>query len=67
MKKKFYSVPEVAVMLGKSRQQVSLDCRLGKITSDKFGRSYYIWYDIVQDLLTEKLVQDKKKESTTIY
>ncbi len=61
--KEFYSVPEVAEKLGKSRQQVSLDCRLGKITSDKFGKSYFIAYDVVQSLLGK----DKKKKPTIIY
>lgn len=54
MKKDYYSVPELALELGKSRQQVSLDCRLGKIPSQKFGKSYFISSDIVKKLLKEK-------------
>ena len=49
--KDYYSVPELAFELGKSRQQVSLDCRLGKIKCEKFGRSYFIHKDTVKQIL----------------
>ena len=64
--KEFYSVPEVAVLLGKSRQQVSLDCRLGKIESSKFGKSYYMSNATVLALLKKKGKQIRK-ELETIY
>lgn len=41
-KKEFYSVQELAKLLNKSRQQVNLDIRLGKINGFKVGNSWII-------------------------
>jgi len=49
--KDYYSVAELAFELKKSRQQVSLDCRLGKIENKRFGRSYFIPAKVVKQLL----------------
>ena len=47
----YYSTQELAMLLKKSRQQISLDCRLGKIKCQKFGRSYFIHKNTVTKLL----------------
>jgi hypothetical protein len=44
MKKALYSVAEVADILKKSRQQINIDIRLGKIKAEKVGKAYVITY-----------------------
>jgi hypothetical protein len=59
--KNYYSVSDLAFKLKKSRQQISLDCRLGKIKSRKFGRSYFIHQKTVDKLLDTMLLKKSKK------
>jgi len=49
--KNHYSASEVADLLKKSRMQVNLDIRLGKIKAEKIGKSYIISAKEVKRLL----------------
>ncbi len=50
----YYSIAELAPLLKMSRQQIALNCRLGKIKHKKFGKSYFIHFKTVKKLLEAK-------------
>jgi hypothetical protein len=53
--KKFYSVQEVADLIHKSRQQVNIDCRLGKFEgAELVGKTWVIPVEAIGDILKEK-------------
>jgi len=54
----YYSIAELALLLKKSRQQISLDCRLGKLKHKKFGKSYFIHFRTVQKLLNDIKIKE---------
>jgi hypothetical protein len=50
--KKFYSISEVADILKKSRQQVNLDCRLGKLPgAELVGKTWVIPVEALNNII----------------
>jgi len=59
--KEFYSVKEVADLLGLSRQIVSKKIKEGIIKGEKIGRNYIIKRSELSDVLSEELTSENKK------
>lgn len=59
--KEFYTVKEVADLLGISRVAVFMKIRQGKIKAEKIGRNYAIKKEELANILGETLSNDQKK------
>jgi len=65
MKKKFYSVAEVALMLGISRIAVFKKIKAGVIRAIRIGRAYGIPHEELKIILGESLTGKQKKDIET--
>jgi excisionase family DNA binding protein len=58
----FYSAPEVARILGLSRNAIFKRIKSGDIESQKIGRNYAISHESVLALLGQEIGENRKKE-----
>ncbi|MBI5733923.1 MAG: helix-turn-helix domain-containing protein [Candidatus Kerfeldbacteria bacterium] len=62
IQKQYYSVKELADLLGTSRVTVFKKIRSRQIKGEKVGRNYIIKKEDIKDFLTTKLTDEVKKE-----
>ncbi len=62
IQKQYYSVKELADLLGTSRVTVFKKIKNGQIKGEKVGRNYIIKKEDIKDFLTTKLTDKVKKE-----
>lgn len=60
--KKFYSVPEIAKILGVSRIAIFKKIKKGEIKAERIGRNYAIESSELARILGKKIKKEDKKE-----
>ena len=59
---KFYSIPQVAELLGISRIAVYKKVKNGQIKAVRIGRNYAVSENVVSEILGVELTSDSKRE-----
>ncbi len=59
--KKFYSIPEIARLLGVSRIYIYKKVKKGEIKAEKIGRNYAVEKETVENILGDTLSSESKR------